>query len=258
MSLLEARNLAFSYGPREVLRDVSLSMSSGEVIALLGPNGSGKSTLLRLLMGQLRGSGQVQWNGRDLRSWSRRDFARKVAYLPQSPAADPEQSVADVLRMGRTPYWGPFGIESEYDAQTVERIASEIGLTEFLSRPIGELSGGQRQLVFLGRCLVQEPVALLLDEPNTFLDLRHQFELAQLVRRLSRESGLAILMTCHDLALASAMVDRIILLSEGKVAIDGPPAQALDPILFSRVYGVPIERIDIPGVSTPVLLPRIS
>jgi iron complex transport system ATP-binding protein len=257
MNLLESRNLAFSYGTRDVLRDVSFALRPGEVVALLGPNGTGKSTLLRVLIGQLRSTGQVLWNDRDVKSWPRRELARKVAYLPQSPTADPEQRVVDVLRTGRTPCWGPFGIESTHDVEVVHRIATQIGLTELLSRPIGELSGGQKQLVFLGRCLVQEPAALLLDEPNTFLDLKHQVELAQLLKRLSRDAGLSILMTCHDLTLASALVDRIVLLSDGKIVKDGPPEHALDPELFTDVFGVAIERLQLES-GKAVLIPRMD
>jgi iron complex transport system ATP-binding protein len=257
LNLLEAKNLHFSYGDHPVLRDISLHLAPGEIVALLGPNGSGKSTLLRALLGQLRATGDIQWEGRSVHSWSRRDLARRVAYLPQSPAADPEQRVVDVLRTGRAPYWGPFGIESARDVEVVEQVAEQTGLTDLLQRPIAELSGGQRQLVFLARCLVQQPGALLLDEPNTFLDLKHQVELAQLLKRLARERHIAVLLTSHDINLAATLADRLILLNQGEIAADGPPAPTLDPELFSRVYGIPLGRIDGRPSTLPVLLPRI-
>jgi iron complex transport system ATP-binding protein len=115
-----------------------------------------------------------------------------VAYLPQSPSYEPEQRVAEALRLGRAPYWGAFGIESTRDAQVVGEVARLLALDDLLARRMDELSGGQRQRVFVGRCLVQEPRALLLDEPNTFLDLRHQVELSQLLRRLARERQVPI------------------------------------------------------------------
>jgi iron complex transport system ATP-binding protein len=121
--LLEGDNLAFAYGDRPVLRGVSVSLSSGEVAGLLGPNGSGKSTLIRCLLGQLDASGAVQWEAKPLRDWRRRDLARHVAYLPQSPAYEPDLTVLDVLRLGRAPYWGAFGLEARRDVEVVEEIA---------------------------------------------------------------------------------------------------------------------------------------
>src|SRR5205085_815914 len=202
--LLEADNLSFAYGERPVLRGVSLRLGAGEVVALLGPNGSGKSTLIRALLGQLPAAGSMKWEARPVNNWSRRELARRVAYLPQSPAFEPEQRVADVLRTGRAPYWGAFGLESARDLRVVIEVADLLGLTDLLDRPMGHLSGGQRQRVFVGRCLVQEPQALLLDEPNTFLDLRYQVELGRLLTRLSRERGIGVLMASHDLNLAGA------------------------------------------------------
>jgi iron complex transport system ATP-binding protein len=235
-----------------------LSLAAGEVIALLGPNGSGKSTLLRVLLGQLGANGEILWDGRSVDVWPRRDLARRIAYLPQSPIADSEQRVVDVLRTGRAPYWGPFGIESSQDVKVVEQVAEQTGLTELLPRPIAELSGGQRQLVFLARCLVQQPAALLLDEPNTFLDLKHQVELAQLLKRLSKENQIAVLMTSHDINLAASLADRLIVLEHGRIAADGPPAITLDPNLFSRVYGVVLQRIDGQPGTLPILIPQLT
>lgn len=255
MNLLQASNLDFSYGDRGVLRDVSVGLEGGEVVALLGPNGSGKSTLLRVLLGQLRPArGEILWDGRNVRDWSRRELARRVAYLPQSPTAEADQTVLDVLRNGRAPYWGAFGVESPRDVQIVDRVAEQMGLHEFLNRPIGQLSGGQRQSVFVARCLVQEPAALLLDEPNTFLDLRHQVELIRLLKTLAKDRGLGVMMASHDLNLAGMVADRLVLLNKGMIAREGNPRSVLEPSLVSEVYGVAMRRLD---QETPVLLPQI-
>src|SRR3954470_19803465 len=246
--LLTARDLTFAYAAdRPVLRGISLSLAPGEVVALLGPNGSGKSTLLRCLLGQLNHGGEVLWEGKPIRAWRRRDLARRVAYLPQSPAFEPDQTVADVLRLGRAPYWGAFGLESDRDVRVVREVARQLDLTDLMSRPLAELSGGQRQRVFLGRCLAQQPRAMLLDEPNTFLDLRHQVELSRLLKRLAAEQGIAILMASHDLNLAGAFADRLVLLDEGSVAATGAPGDVLNPELLRRVYGVPMQRVEQPG-----------
>jgi iron complex transport system ATP-binding protein len=262
--LLTVSSLSYSYpsaaggpgGDHPVLRGVSLSLAAGEVVALLGPNGSGKSTLLRCLLGHFPAAGDVAWNDRPLATWGRRDLARHLAYLPQAPTWEPGQSVRDALAVGRAPYWGAFGIESPRDAAVVADAARALDLADLLDRPMGELSGGQRQRALLGRCLVQEPRAMLLDEPNTYLDLRHQVELARLLRRLAADRGIGVLMASHDLNLAAAHADRLVLLDAGTVAADGPVGDVLRTDLLARVYGLPMDRLDRPG-EPPVVVPRV-
>lgn len=256
--ILQAQNLAFSYrADRPLLRDVSLSLEPGRIIVLLGPNGSGKSTLLKLLLGPLPlGSGRIDWDGKALARYRPRALARLVAYLPQSPAYEPGQSVAEVLRAGRTPYLGAFGLESTHDVEVIAQTANRLELSDLLDRPMEELSGGQRQRVFLGRALAQEPKAFLLDEPNTFLDLHHQAQVWQLLRALARERNLAILAASHDLNLSAAFADELLLLHDGKIVAAGAPAAVLDPTILSSVYGIAMERLDRAG-KTPVVFPAI-
>jgi iron complex transport system ATP-binding protein len=242
-NILQTRNLALSYGTRPALRGVDLSLHPGELVALLGPNGSGKSTLIQSLFGYLHATGDIAWFGKPLEQWAPRDLARKVAYLPQMPQHQPGQPVHEVLQLGRSPYWAGFGIESPRDADVVLKIAAQLQLTDLLQRPMDELSGGQRQRVFIGRCLAQEPAALLLDEPNTYLDLKHQVELCQLLKRLSQTQSIAVLMASHDLNLAATYADRVIVLSNGKIAATGN-IDVLEPQMLSAVYGVKLTRID--------------
>ena len=136
----------------------------------------------------------------------------------------------------------------------VQRVADRLGLTHLLARPIDALSGGQRQRVFLGRCLAQEPAAVLLDEPDTYLDLKHQSDLAALLRRLADAEGLGVLMASHDLNLAASVADRLILLGGGRVAAEGPPATVLTPAVLEPIYGVRVGRVDTPA-GTPVVFP---
>jgi ferric hydroxamate transport system ATP-binding protein len=251
MPLLDAGPISFSYADRAVLREVSLSLRAGQVTVLLGPNGSGKSTLLRLLAGHLGTANRVLWNDRPIAEYPRRELAKLVAYLPQFPTAAEHQTVAETLRTGRIPYLSAFGIESREDVDAVAEVAELLHLTDLLDRPLDELSGGQRQRAFIARCLAQRPKALLLDEPATFLDLKHHVELLTLLRRLADTKGLAILMASHDLNLPSAYADTLLLLDDGATAAAGPPGEVLKPELLSRVYGVSMSRTPLLGPVDP-------
>jgi iron complex transport system ATP-binding protein len=256
--LVHASGVSFAYGARPAVAGVDVALQAGEVVAVLGPNGSGKSTLIKVLLGHLRGSGDVKWQGRDVRAWGRRELARTVAYLPQSPSADGGETVADVLRMGRSAYWGAFGIESTDDVKIVEAVCDRLHIDrELLGRRIEALSGGQQQRVFIGRCLVQEPKALLLDEPNTYLDLRHQVELLRLLRDLARERGIGVLMASHDLNLAGDYADRLLVMSTGKKVAEGTPDHVLRPEVLESVYGVRLQRVDRPGARA-LIVPTVD
>jgi len=255
--MLDARSVSFAYNGRPALEGINLSLRGGQVIAVLGPNGSGKSTLLKVLLGSLHAHGDIQWIGHDLSVWRRRDLARSVAYLPQTPAWDAAQTVADALRLGRAPYWGALGLESEQDERIVHSVAQILELSDLLDRRMDQLSGGQRQRVLLGRCLAQEPKAMLLDEPDTFLDLKHQIELHRLLRDLAKNRGLGVLLASHDLNLASLFADVVIVLRAGKIAATGSPREVLVPRVLEEVYGVPMERIERPD-GAAVIIPRIG
>jgi iron complex transport system ATP-binding protein len=252
-ALMEAKGVTFAYGGTPVLCDVKLSLDRGQVVALIGPNGSGKSTLIRVAGGQLRSCGAVLWEGRPVVRWKRRELARLAAYLPQSPAWEPEQTVREVVMLGRTAYLGAFGIESARDVTVADDVLSRLALTGLAGRRMDELSGGQRQRVFVARCLAQEPAAMLLDEPNTFLDLRHQVELGRLLRELARERNIAVLMASHELNLAGAFADRMVLLHEGRVAAQGSVGQVMRPEVLAPVYGVEMSRVETPEGAVSVV-----
>jgi iron complex transport system ATP-binding protein len=255
--LLTAKNLSFSYGRHRVLHDVSISLAAGELRTILGPNGSGKSTLLRVLLGQLPAIGTIQWDASDVRQWRPRELAKIVAYLPQSPAFEPGQTVADTLRLGRAPYLGAFGLESQSDAVVVNQIADSLGLSDWMTRPLDTLSGGQRQRVFIGRCLVQQPRALLLDEPSTFLDLRHQIDLWKLLKQIATDQKIAVLAASHDLNLAGAFADQMLLLRDGAEAAHGRPAEVLRANILSEVFETPISVLPRES-GGPFVVPRVS
>jgi len=255
MPLLHAKDLWFSYGETPAIDGLTLTLEPGQFVSLIGPNGSGKSTLLRILLGRLHCRGLIQWEGREIRAWPRRELARLIAYLPQSPASETDQTVGDALRLGRAPYWGLFGLESAADEKVVRSVAELLELSSLLDRRLDELSGGQRQRVFVGRCLAQQPKVLLLDEPNTYLDLKHQFELYAMLRRLAREQAIAILAASHDVNLAGAFADEMVVLAKGKIAAIGPPIEVLRADLLEDVYGLPMESIPRTG-GPPLVAPK--
>jgi iron complex transport system ATP-binding protein len=252
--LLEAKDVGHAYGDRIALRGVSVSLDSGQVVALIGPNGSGKSTLIKALLGHIHATGQISWRDKNIRNWRPRELARLVAYLPQSPRHEPSQTVAETLRLGRAPYWGAFGLESSADERVTRDVAKLLGLEDLLDRSMDEMSGGQRQRVYIGRCLTQEPSALLLDEPNTFLDLKHQIDLWKLLRDLASKKNLAVLLASHELNIAGAHADRLMLLHNGSLAASGSADEVLQPEILSTVYGVGIQRYG--DAASPVVVPR--
>ncbi|MGD0461737.1 MAG: ABC transporter ATP-binding protein [Tepidisphaeraceae bacterium] len=252
--LLQAKDVGHAYGARIALRGVSVSLDSGQVVGLIGPNGSGKSALIKALLGHVQATGEISWRGKNIRAWRPRELARLVAYLPQSPRHEPGQTVAETLRLGRAPYWGAFGLESSADQRVTLDVARLLGLEDLLDRPMDQMSGGQRQRVYIGRCLTQEPAALLLDEPNTFLDLKHQIDLWRLLRDLASKRNLAVLLASHELNIAGAHADRLMLLHDGLLAASGSADAVLRPEILSTVYGVGIERYG--DAANPVVVPR--
>jgi iron complex transport system ATP-binding protein len=243
--MLEARGIQFAYDAEPVLVGVDVSLRAGQTTAVIGPNGSGKSTLLRVLLGDLRGRGEINWDGKPISQWSPRQLARKVAYLPQGPAFDPADRVADVLRLGRAPYAGPFGIENADDGRIVSEVAERLELTALLGRRMDQLSGGQRQRVFVGRCLVQRPSVLLLDEPDAHLDLHYRAALCRLLRGIAADQKIAILAAVHDLNVAAALADSCILLSAGRVAAAGAADAVLVPAILEPVFGTRIRQLTV-------------
>jgi iron complex transport system ATP-binding protein len=258
--MLELRDVEFAYDQRPALRGVSLEAQPGRVVGLLGPNGAGKSTLVRLAAGLLRPrAGRVLLEGRDLRDLSRRRIAQRVALLPQDGRLPPAFTVWEIASLGRTPHLGWLGAEGPNDRAVVLRALELTDAAALAARPVDELSGGERQRVLLARALAQEPSVLLLDEPTLHLDLGHQVGLLELVVRLARQDGLAVLAVFHDLNLAAQSCDELALLSRGRIVAVGPPDEVLRSPTVSQVYGVDLVSLAHPTSGRPaVLLPEIG
>lgn len=236
---IRTEGLRFGYPGREVLAGIDLTVGAGELVAFVGLNGCGKSTLLRLCAGLLRpGEGRVLLDGDDLSRMSRRAAARRVAILHQSAPAVPGMTVRRLVQQGRYAARGPLGMLRDGDDAVCARAMADVGVDAWADRPVDDLSGGERQRVRLAMALAQDTRVLLLDEPTTYLDLRHQLEVMRTVVRLREERGLTVVMVLHDLGHAARFADRIVALREGRVAADGRPEDVVTPRLLADVLGV--------------------
>jgi len=257
---LRADGVSIAYDGVDVVHDALLELRPGCVTALIGPNGSGKSTLLRTLarLQQARtgslslgdGSGTTTGAPRadtrdsetDALALSPRDFARRVAMLTQGRPTPSGLTVRDVVEFGRHPHRGRWGRGDADGSVAVDRALDLTGVAQLAGRGVDQLSGGQLQRVWLASCLAQDTGVLLLDEPTTYLDLRYQVELLDLVRELADDRRIAVGVVLHDLDQAAALADRIVVLSEGRIVAEGEPSAVLTPRLLSDVWGI---RIDV-------------
>jgi iron complex transport system ATP-binding protein len=245
------------FGDRTALHDVDLSVRPGEFVALAGPNGSGKTTLLRALLGFVPvEKGTVELFGTPVERLSVRERARRVAWVPQEESPRDNVPILDYVLYGRYAHLGPLDGETEKDRRLALRILAEVGLADRAMDGVLSISGGERQRAILARTLAQETPVLLLDEPTSNLDIGHQLDLLERVRRLSRERGVTILAALHDLNLAARFADRIVVLSRGRRYADGSPAAVLSEELLGRVWGVVADLRRDPRTGAPYLLPH--
>ena len=261
MVSLQAQRVFFSYLDGLILHNINLSIKAGEMVGLLGPNGSGKTTLIKLASGVLTpNQGEIKLDGSSLRQLSRKSIARSVAVVPQHFNIPFAFTTAEVVMLGRTPFLRAFVEGSDVDKQFVADALESVGISELRERRFDELSGGERQKVILAMALAQQPKLLLLDEPTVHLDIAHQVEILELVRRLNVERGLTVMAAMHDLNLASLYFDRLILLKEGRVSADGPPAQVLTEDRIREVFSasVRVEPHPVTGAPQIIVMPKGS
>lgn len=253
---LELRNIALTLGHQSVLRDVSLTLSPGQVVGLLGRNGAGKTSLLRVASGTLPADrGTVRIDDRSLGDWSRRQLAQHIAVVPQDLHVPFPFRVGELVLMGRAPYQGWLGFESSADVRIATEAMERMGIAELANRSIAEISGGERQLVLFARALAQRPEYLLLDEPTAFLDLSHRVEVLGAVAELAH-SGCGVLLVSHDLQMASRACERLVLLAEGLAAVEGTPREVLEPQSLRRVFGFEAQVLEAPD-GGPLVVPTI-
>lgn len=256
--IVSARGIAWHSDGRAILGPVDLDVLRGECLVVVGPNGAGKTTLLRCLTGLLRPTaGELRYEGRSFATLSRRDLARRIAYVPQIRPARVPLSVEEVVLLGRYPYLTAFQLAPRReDFAAVDSALRLVGIEELRRRPVDELSGGERQAVFIAAALAQEAELLVLDEPTIHLDARHQRDLAELLLRLTADSGRTAVIATHDLNLASLLGDRLLALANGRVLASGPPAQILEPGLLERLFRARFEIVR--GGDRPVTLLQLG
>jgi iron complex transport system ATP-binding protein len=239
--MLEIRNLSVGYGGSPVLRNVSLSIPEGRVTVIVGPNGCGKSTLLKALAGILPATGSVTLDGREILALDRRELARTVAFLPQNRPV-PEISVENLVLHGRFPYLSYPRRYRREDREAATAAMERMGVAELSHRMLPTLSGGQRQKVYIAMALAQDTPVLLMDEPNTFLDIAHQLQLTEQARVLAAE-GKTVVLVLHDLAMALDCADFLAVMHEGRCLFQGSPEEIFRSGSLETAFGVQIKRV---------------
>ncbi len=226
---------------RPALNGVNMSVPSGSFYAVLGPNGSGKSTLMKGLLGVVRADqGRALISERNISKWDRKALARSIGVVSQSETVSFPITVREMVGMGRYPHLGPLEGEGSKDKAAVHEALEVCDVTHLVNRDLSTLSGGELQRVRIARALAQEPMALVLDEPTSSLDIKHAMEILELLKQ-SVASGLTVILTTHGLDLAARFSDRMLLLSEGQVAVEGTPDEVVNEEALAEVYGWPVK-----------------
>jgi len=253
---LQLRDVSLSYGARRVLDGLTLDIAPASFTVILGPNGCGKSTLLRVLGGALPpGRGQALLDGADLATLRRKSVARRLAYLPQNPIAPEMVTVRDLVARGRYPHQSLLRQWSVADASAVDAALAATDLDALAAQPVHTLSGGQRQRAWLALVLAQEAGIMLLDEPTTFLDIRHQLDLLELCARLHR-AGRTLVVVLHDLNLALRYAERIVMMRDGRIAAHGDSGSVLTEDMMRQVYDLDCRVMPDPETGSPMVVPR--
>lgn len=252
---LKIENLTFAYDKKLILDDVSINFETEQFTGIIGPNGSGKTTLAKLISKLLKVDIQtVYLNLNDINSIKIAELARTMAMVPQASQINYDLTVYEVVLMGRTPHLKRFQKESETDLEIVESVMKETDTWQFRDRMIHQLSGGERQRVIIARALAQEPKILILDEPVTYLDVHHQLQIMNLIKDLSKDRKMTIVMILHDLNYALTYCDQVILLSEGKVFKSGSPLEVITIDHIKKVYKIDVSIIEHPIRKQPMVI----
>lgn len=251
--MFDLENVSLTVTERTLLQPVSMQLPHGQMIGLIGHNGSGKSTLLKMLARQLQpSSGMISLDGKPLSSWSNRDFARQVAYLPQQLPQTDSLTVRELVAFGRYPWHGALGRVTREDNLHIDRAMELTDTAPFAQRMVDQLSGGERQRVWLAMLLAQNSRFLLLDEPTSALDIAHQVEVLGRVRTLSRELDLGVLVVLHDVNMAARYCDHLLALHGGRLLAQGNPGELMRSEILQDIYGIPMGVLPNPADGSPI------
>ena len=249
MGSLKLKNLSYSYGDNEILKDINYEFLPGELIGILGANGCGKSTLLKVIMGFLeKEKGDISLNNLDVKILSRRDFAKKVSFIAQKSSQNLNFTVLEVLKLGRVPHLkNSFkGLDKE-DEKIIEDVIKKLNLQDYVNRDIKSLSGGEFQRVLLGRAFIQEGEVILLDEPTSALDINFSLEFLELLKERVKNKNLIGIIVIHDINLASLFCDKILFIKDGEISISGKPKEVIKKEWLKKIYDFAPEVLDLNG-----------
>ena len=245
---MEVRDVHFAYGKNKILKGASLTIEKGRITTIMGANGCGKSTLFSLMTKNLvPGKGKIFLRGKNISNLRLNEFARKVAIVHQYNTASDDITVERLVSFGRTPHLGLMGAHKKEDEKYVQWAMEVTNVTQYRERELSRLSGGQRQRVWIAMALAQGTETLFLDEPTTYLDIRYQIEILELVKKLNREYGMTIIMVLHDINQAVYFSDRIIGLCDGKVIVQGDPNEVITEQSIKALYGIDLEVTEVNG-----------
>lgn len=246
--MMKVKELSFSYGKNKVLRNISLGIPEGKITTILGANGCGKSTLFSLMTKNLLPrKGRIFLQGKNIGGMALKEFARRVSIVHQYNSSAEDITVERLVAFGRIPHKRLMAGNSGEDSRLIDWAIEVTDLKEYRHREISRLSGGQRQRVWIAMALAQNTKLLFLDEPTTYLDIRYQIEILQLIRRLNQEFGITIVMVLHDVNQAIHYSDHIIGMKAGRVAVEGSPEDVINPESIQELYGVKLDVTEIQG-----------
>lgn len=255
--MLDLRNVSYGYGNVHAVRDVTLHLAAGQLVALTGPNGSGKSTLLKLLARvHTPQTGEIAFEQTPLPQWPAKEYAKRVGYLPQDPDPAFPMRAVDVVVTGRAPYLDRFAWESDRDWEEAHRALALCDASHLTARYLDEMSGGERKRVFLARVLAGTPRLILLDEPLSALDLSHVQQFSLLLREVVDRTGCTVVFAAHDLNWAAAHSDRMLVMQNGTLALDASPSEVMRPEVMSRLFGFEAETLEAGGRTW--IVPRLQ
>lgn len=246
-SMINIKNLYWFYGNQKVLDNIGIDFHKNSIYGIIGPNGSGKTTLLKNITRSLMPKDKnIHIYDKDITSFSNRQLAKIISYVPQNTSLEFEFSVMDIVMMGRTPYLRRLRKESPDDIRIVENSMKITNTWNLKDKNIGNISGGERQRAIIARALAQQSKIMLLDEPVSQLDIHHQVEILKILKRLKREKKVTVIMSLHDLNLASQYCDKLILMDEGKIIKEGAPKEIIKKENIEKVYGIRVNVMENP------------